>query len=307
MDIDRSLDMVQRQIQNGQLDGAMDLLRQILSYDPDLPDAHAYLSLCLLSKKRLHASQQEADIALTLDPGFELAHYALANICIALRKFSKAQVHVTQLLDMDPNHASYYLLQAHLYRLLQKKNAILPPLQKALELDPESPEVLSELSEYHADRGDLELAQQFADEALRHEAENVDALVAMGNVLLHQGLIEEAREHAVWALRHQPDSNSALALMAGIKAKSSPVLGIWWRYNVWMSRMGSTRAVLVLLLAFVVYRLMTMGFEDLGHADAAGMLQIAWLGIVFYTFIGPSLFNKSLQKELSGVQLKEDF
>ncbi len=307
MDIGRALELAWHRIQNGQIDGAMDVLRQLLGNEPDLPEAHAYLALCLLNKKRLHAAEQEARMALALEPGLELTHYVLAHVGIAQRQFKMAREHIDQLLDMDPNHAPYYLLQADLAELTRNRKAVLPLLHKALELDPESSRVLAELSRYHAGKGELDMAERFARESLQHEPENVDGLVAMGHVLLQRGQIEAARDHAVWAIRHDPTNDMALRLMAGIKARQSPFLGLWWRYNVWMNKIGSTRSILVLLLAYVLYRILTMGFGDLGQQDAARIVHFAWLGFVVYTFMGPTLFEKSLKKELSDVTLSRDF
>ena len=44
--------------------GAIDLLKQALSEDPDCAEAHALLSLCLLRVKRLHGARAEAGMAL---------------------------------------------------------------------------------------------------------------------------------------------------------------------------------------------------------------------------------------------------
>jgi tetratricopeptide (TPR) repeat protein len=102
MSIERSLELIQHRIENGQIDGAIDLLRQLLSIEPDLAQAHAYLALCLLGRKRLLVAEQEAKMASALEPAMELTHFALAHINIAHRNFKQAQDHTQELLDMDP-------------------------------------------------------------------------------------------------------------------------------------------------------------------------------------------------------------
>jgi hypothetical protein len=74
-----------------------------------------------------------------------------------------------------------------------------------------------------------------------------------------------------------------------------------------MNSIGSTRSVLVLLMAYIVYRVLTMGFEDMGQPDLAGTLQYVWIGLVIYTFTAPALFQKSLSKELNDIVLSKDF
>lgn len=307
MDIDRLLELAWQRMQHGQIDGAIESLREVLAEDPDQADAHAYLALCLLDKKRVHAARHEASLALAIEPGSEIAHMGMANIAIAQRDFEAAQEHIDQLLEIDPADPRYYVLQADLNRLLRKNDRILPLLQRALELAPESSSVLAELSDYYYGIGDPDQAERYAHESLRQDPESVRGLIAMGYVLLQRGEIEEAREHAVAALQQAPDNSAALALIASIKARTNPLLGLWWRYNVWMNSVGSTRSIMVLLVAYLVFRVATMGFKDMGQAEIANYVQWAWFAIVIYTFVGPTLFIKSLKKELSEVKLSREF
>jgi tetratricopeptide (TPR) repeat protein len=307
MDNDRKLELALHRIQNGQIDGAIELLRQLLGDDPDLAQAHALLAICLMSKKRLSAAEHEAKLALMLDPGQELPLFAVANIKLAQRKFKEANEHIDQLLEMDPNHAPYYILKANLKGITFKHSEILPLLEKALELAPESPDVLSELSDYYAECGEVDLAESYAREALQYDPEHSSGLVAMGKVLLEKNEIELAREHAIMALQNDPSEPQALGLMAGIKARKSLLLGLWWRYNVWMNRIGPTRSILVLLFAYIVYRVLSMGFDDMGHREAADFVRYVWLGLVIYSFLGPTIFNNQIKKELDDVKLRSDF
>jgi len=304
--LERYFHQAHLQWENGHIDGAIESLRQALSQDPDFAEAHALLALCLLQKRRIHAARYEADIALSLEPDLPLAHHAIANILLAMRKFAEAEQHLTFLLDQDPNEALYYRNLATLYDLQGKKTKILPLLEKALELEPENPHTLAALSEYYLHK-DLPRAEAYAHNALQIAADNADALIAMGHVLLEKKHYNDAREHAVWALRNDPENSSALYLLSAIKAKTNWFLGLWWRYNAWVMRVGSTRAILVLLSAFIIYRLATIISFDMQRADIAAMINIAWLAVVVYTFVGPTIFNKSLRKELESIQLSNKF
>jgi len=307
MDIDRLISIAWNRIEQGNIDGAIDSLRQALSFDPDIAEAHAYLSLCLLNKKRLHAALNEAKMALVLNSELEIAIYALANTYIGQRKFKEAKIHINHLIDMNPNNSRYYLLNANLHQNLRKFDKILPMLEKALELEPESPDILSELSDYFLRKGDVVKAEKYAIESLQCQPENVAGLVSMGNVLIRRGQLNDARDHAIWALRQDPENNGALVLLAGIKARSNPLLGVWWRYSVWLSSMGSTRSILILLFAYVVYRIVTMASQDLGHQNIASIINYLWLAIVIYTFVGPTIFKNSVNKELESVSLSRDY
>ena len=89
-DAERWLILAQQQMDQGQLEGAVDSLRQVLSIDPDDSDPHALLAICLLDLRRLHAAEHESGMALALEPLSGLALYASALVLMARRKFPAA-------------------------------------------------------------------------------------------------------------------------------------------------------------------------------------------------------------------------
>ena len=291
----------------GNVDGAIRVLQQALAENPDEEDAHALLAICLLDKKRVYAAHHEAQLALSLDSGSELANYAKAHVEIARRKFKEAEDHVEHLIQSNPINADYYRLKAHLFELTHRKQHMQLLLEKALSLDPEDPDTLASLSRYHLGSNDSQLAEQYALQALSIEPEHEASLVAMGYVLLEKNKTKEAKEHAISALQINPNDARALFLLSAIKTKSNLFLGLWWRYNSWMAKIGPTKAIFVLLVAFVCYRLGNLVATDLGRVDVANIINFGWLAIVIYTFVGPALFNKSLRKELQGVNLRDGF
>ena len=303
IDPHRYVDDAQRLIDLGQVDGAIDRLRTALTEDPDLGDAHALLAICLLQKRRLYAAAIETDLALTLAPEAPFTHWVAAELNLARRDFVTAEGHIEQFRALAPDLPQADRLLARCYSLTGRRAERLPLLTQALNKDPTDPETLAELANHHAETGDLEQAWRYADEALRASPENMSALVAMGEVLLKRGDIDGAREHAAFALRADPTSSAALALLTSIKARTSPLLGLWWRYAVWGERVGPTRQVIVLLVAFVLYRVSTIVATDAGMDGLAGAIVFAWLGVVVYSFVGPTLFRRALPKELASVQL----
>ncbi|MFN7147449.1 MAG: hypothetical protein ACK4YP_27025, partial [Myxococcota bacterium] len=113
-------------------------------------------------------------------------------------------------------------------------------------------------------------------------------------------------EHAVQVLRGIPDHFGATALLVAVKARRSRLLGLWWRYNTWMLGLGS-RALAVLLVAFALYKLGSLLAADFGPEGLAGVVEVVWLGIVAYTWFGPAMFRRALERELAPVALKRDF
>lgn len=307
MNTDYLIQLAYQRLQAGNPNGAIDSLRQSLAEDPQSAEAHALLAICLVNTRRVHAARHEAELALVADPGLPLAHYAAAQVMIAQRKFKQAQQHLTQLLDMEPLNPAYHRSQAELYQLTGHLAESLEPLEKALELQPDCANNLVAMAEYYRVVGDWDKAQQFARQALQAEPGHTGAVVVLGHLLLRQGQIAEAREHAVWALQEDANNVAALHLLTAVKARSSVLLGFWWRLNNWMVERGSTRAIIVLLAMFVVYRVVVISVTAQGYPQAAEMINWCWLAFAIYTFAAPQMFHRLLEKELRQVKLSKDF
>jgi tetratricopeptide (TPR) repeat protein len=233
-----------------------------------------------------------------------LAQLVAAEIALAKRDFTAAGRHIETLLAEAPENPAFHRLKARWLSLTGKRNQRLTVLEEARRLAPEDPETLAELSAHFAESGDAERARQLADEALRIEPENHSALVAMGWALLLRGDKAGAREHAIEALRADATAPDALALLTSIKTRSNPLLGAWWHYATWLERIGPTRSVIVLLAAFVLQRLAVIYSEQIGATGLATGISVVWLAIVVYSFVGPILFRKALQRELQSVELR---
>jgi predicted Zn-dependent protease len=111
---ERDLERAERLYAIGQIDGAIDTLRRVLSDDPDQPEAHAWLAACLLRKRRLHAATVEAQMALTLAPESTLARWVGAEVELARRDFGAAERHIEALLADAPGVPAFHRLKAGL-------------------------------------------------------------------------------------------------------------------------------------------------------------------------------------------------
>lgn len=303
--LERDLELARRLIRVGQHDGAIESLRRVLAEDPDHAEAHALLSLVLLGQRRLHAAGYEADAALALEPHAPLSLLASANVLIARRRLGEAEERLLELRRVAPGMAEGLRRLAGLRSLQGRREEAGELLAEALRLDPEDVGVLTDLGEWHLEQGRLDAAEDLAQRALEMEPESPDALVLQGHVLLRRGDLEAAREHALWALRSDPADPASLHLLTAIKARRNPVLGLWWRYSVWMGSFGDGRIILVLLVAYALYRFAVITADHLGQPGLAGAVSFAWLAIVAYTWFGPALFERSLRKELAQVELRD--
>jgi len=286
---------------------AIETLKQALTEDPDHAEAHALLALCLLGVRRIDAAAHETKLSLAADPLLPLAHYVQGSVLLGQRKLEEAERSFDTLLELEPDEPENHRAMARLLELKGERAEAEAWLKKALELNPEDPQTLTALGEARLAAGDVDQADRLADEALRLQPEHQDALVLRGTVALRRGDVKRAREHAVWALRLDAEDPGALHLITAIKSRTNWFLGLWWRYSSWIGSLGMGRAIVVLLGAFVLYRLATIWAAQAGRSDLARFIQFGWLGICVYTWVGPGLFARSLKRETDRVVLNQDF
>lgn len=300
------LERAERFLELGRPDAAITVLRRVLSIDPNMADAHALLSVALLSVKRLVAAEHEAGQALVHDGESAFAHLAMAQVLLARRRLKRAEEHARQSLAFGATpHAMLCLAEIHGRNGDRKAQDA--TLQEALERFPARPSLLAAASAAALERDDKFQARQLAEEALRLDAESGDALRAMARVLLFEGDLGEARNVITVLLQTDASDETNLHLLASLRAAESPLLGPWWKFATWVVSRGELAATLIVLGAFIVYRLVTTWAELNGHPNVAGVVQALWLGVVLYSWTAPVAFRRMIEKELREVELRPDF
>lgn len=287
--------------------GAIEQFRQVLAFDPEHAAAHACLALCLVDTRRPYAAEHEAKLALTFDPESAFNHMVAGIVAIERQRYRLAEEHLERARAIDQTLADVYRWLARVYERTGREARIIPTLQEGLDRDPEDVDILAALGHRHLELGQIDVAERYAREALALNAESLAANVLQGHVLLRRGNIEGAKQQALMALRHDAGNVGGLYLLCGIKARTSPLMGLWWRYAVWMSRFGDKYTLVVIIGSFAIYRIAVQLVEDAGHDSLSRLLMIAWLLFCVYTWSGARWFEKAVQKELASVKLKGEF
>ncbi len=303
----RAFQRAQDQLGRGQVPQAIDTLAGLLGDDPEHADAHALLAICLVRRKRLHAARMEAEQALALDPDSVFSHQAAAVVASADRRFSQAEHHLAQALAIEPESVQVLELQARHYAYWGRMDQARDAVARALVLAPGHPDVLALEAEVALRAGDIATAGQSARAALAQDPEQLAALVALGHVALANGQADQAREHLSWALSLDPNDSGAIELLCALKARHSPLLGLWWRFQRFVATGSTTRMVALLLGFFLAYRTAYILLVDQGQQQFATPLQVAWLAFCAYTWVAPAMFRRMVERELSDVRLRPDF
>jgi Tfp pilus assembly protein PilF len=287
--------------------GAIDLLRGALSHDPDHARAHALLALALLGAKRLPAAEIEATAALALESDSPFVHYVMAAVLSAQRKLGPAWEHCELALATDPTDVDAHVLGAWICDLRGDQARARELLAEALELEPDHTGALVRFARIELEARNLGEATRYAEEALRGKPADVDAHVVAGLIALVRGDDAEAEQHARFALEQSSTDEDALRLWASIKARRSPLLGLWWRFNALVSIGGDRRRVGMLLGSFVLAQLAIILAGALGLDLLERVFGWAWLGFCAYTWFAPALWKRMLAQDLGKVELDPTF
>ncbi|MGC4087721.1 MAG: DUF2760 domain-containing protein [Polyangiaceae bacterium] len=293
-------------LSRGASQNAIDVMKRLLSREPEHAVAHSVLAEALLKQRRLHAALHEAELGLSLSPEEPLCHRVLAAVAVAHNQLGKAREHAEQARSLSPEDPGSCMQLASIELLDGRPAKALEYALLARELAPDDADAISCVAQAQFARGELGLAEQAAREALELMPEHADSLITMGELLLRRGELGAAREHAVSVLYSAPDHQGALQLLVSIKARQRFWLGLWWRANSWLT-LRPGRAIFVLVLAYLLQRVLVTWTHVEGHRMASEIVAYSWLGLCIYSWVAPGIYQRALRKELEVVQLRPDF
>lgn len=296
---------VQRRLGNHRT--AIELVQRALAIDPDHARAHAALAFSLLGARRLPGAGLEARIALSLDGGDDYIHYVAGAVMMAERKLEDAWSHVLVALEADTTSAEAYVLGATIQVLRGQQAKARELLAEALEQNATHCGALTELARLELHAGHRAAAAEHIALALKADPVDRDAHIVAGYIELAAGNDRTAEDHARFVLNQDATDEAGLKLFTAVKAKRSLVLGLWWRWNMWISMRDERRQIGLLIGTFVLMRMLIIVTDELGYEMISKALSYGWLGFCAYTWFAPEMFKRWLKQELGSVKLDPDF
>jgi len=307
MNNDYKYEQAWRHIAHGQLPSAIELLKELLSHEPNNAMYHGVLAYCLLQQMRIHAAEYELKIAMQLEPNQPFLHSIYARIYFLQNKPKQALAACDQALQLDPQNVDVFELKSDI--LLANKNfkEAFFYLQKMSGLNPDSVKTAFSFANYYFQIGDNSKAMEFTTSALGMDAQHLGTNVLMGRLQLIQGNIAEAEYHARLAIMLNPGSREALALFADVKARNNIFLGAWWKFNAKVSRMKPLNQVAVLIFAYVFFNLLSNIVYDFGYIQTSNVIDYSWLAIVIYSWVAIPFYQRMLNKEIQKFSFRSDY
>jgi tetratricopeptide (TPR) repeat protein len=246
-------------------------------------------------------------MALGIQPESPFCHYAAAVILRARRKLDDAYKHCLVAMEDDGHAVDARVVAASIKALQNDRAAARALLLEALAIRPTYADALAELADIEYEDGNLVEAARYIDEALTQSPDHASAHIVAGYIALARGNLVAADEHVRFVLTNDASSQNALQLLAAIKARRNPVLGVWWRWNVFVGLRSERSQLGILLGSFLLVRLVLILLGESGHDDAELLVAQIWLAFCAYTWFAPSFFRWMLQRELKTVTLRDDY
>jgi arylsulfatase A-like enzyme/Flp pilus assembly protein TadD len=139
---------------------AVPVLRSAVEKMPGSSSAHYQLGLALIKTGQWEAALPEIQAAVEHDPTSAQMHYYLAAVNNRLMHVPEASKEYEKTLELDPNHFQANLRYGRLLFLEGHPDAALPKLNRAAQVNPDSPEAHAFLADAYQKLGQADNAER---------------------------------------------------------------------------------------------------------------------------------------------------
>ena len=192
---------------------AEEAYRSAIRIDPNYEEAHYNLGV-LLRDNRPSEAQKHLQRALELDPFYAPAHRELGFLLVGGGLHAEAENHLRRAVELGPEDIwAHIYLGASLWG--SDAGAAEAEFRVAATLGPTWSMPLTWLGKISESR-DSEMAQSFFERALQLEADDFEALAGLARIFKKRGQVDLARQYAIQALQQEPSDETTLALLQAI-------------------------------------------------------------------------------------------
>lgn len=275
---------------------AADEYRRHLLEEPNDPQGHAHLALCLTQLKQFDAATEHAQQAIGLAPDVGFSHFVLAQVMAVRSRIPEAKSAIDAAIQLDPHVPMFFYLRGRIHGELHEWQAALADADAGLQIDPEDTECLNLRAQSLMKLGRRMEAGESLETALAQDPDNAFTHTTRGWSLLEQRQTKQALHHFREALRLEPDSDWARAgIVEAMKARHF-LYRLFLGYMFWMSRLSPRLRWGIVIGGY-------LGIRVLSSVSAANPSWGAWLlplivlyvGFALLTWLAQPMFNLLLR------------
>ncbi len=197
--------------QNGRLEEAERIYRQVLARNPDHPDALHLLGVLAAQRGRAEAAAALIARAIALNPAAAFYHNNLGNVLQDMGRLTESLLCYEEALRLEPEYVEALVNLGNALNKLDRFGEALSCYLEAQRLRPDYAGLYVNLAHALIDQGLLEEAQGLVEEALRLEPDNAQAHGARSRIWLLKGDFERGLAEYEWRWVLQPGSRRPFA------------------------------------------------------------------------------------------------
>ncbi|MGM7634843.1 tetratricopeptide repeat protein [Bacillus sp. Hm123] len=218
-------------------------------------------------------------IRLGYQPEFVL--FILAYVYMETERWGESEKAFLESLRLEPNHAVTHAGYATLMKRVGHRKKATLLIKKALELDPENPQVLRSRYMLEGRSGNRE-QQILALEQYIHSADSdLAKVIHLGLDAIFRNRVKEAREYFRQAFLMKPDDQQLLELLEELELASHPL----YAPNRWIERVGGPAIFWILGVGLVLL----LGMLE--FTTASVLFAFAYMAIVIYSWMSEPLIK----------------
>ena len=202
--------------QQGDLESAERLYRQVLKSDPKHADALHLLGVVCLQRGNATAAADLIAQAISINPRQALYHSNLGAALEHLQRLEEALESHDAAIRLEPGYADAIYNRAHVLKLLDRLDAALASYDEVIRLDPHRPDTFNNRGNVLQGLKRLEEALASFDEAIRRAPDYADAFKNRASTLLDMDRLEAALASCDAAIRIEPAYAEAHAIRGWI-------------------------------------------------------------------------------------------
>lgn len=275
---------------------AEEKIRQALSESPGHPGALTALAWSLIQQEKFAEALPPAQQAVAGEPDHPYYLFVLGYAWLFNNEVKKARESVQSALQLAPDSAGLFQLMAQIEYHERRWDLALYNIEKGLEFEPDNDVLINLRAMILVKLNRSAEAGDTVDSALHHNPQNAYAHANKGWVKIEQGHYQEAQESFLEALRLNPTNEHAQeGLKESIKAKN-PLYRVILRYFLWVNKLSQGNQWLVIIGAYVIFRIVRSVAENNPALQPLLMpLIVLYLVFVYSSWIATPVSNLLLR------------